>query len=167
MNKPFHPIRAYVAITILLLLIILPPFFRVFFPKVEKTVPSDTDVIITLTCTREYVQEQLLESVQIRYINAKIDQTRITYSPLSIAAEKTINTDSEELLPSTELTYFQTIQGAEISQLEDRTMITINQATIDQNPDNKELQENYFNNDRITQRIYFTNRNFKCEETTT
>lgn len=167
MNKPFHPIRAYVAITILLLLIILPPFFRAFFPKVEKTVPSDTDVIITLTCTREYAQEQLLESVQIRYINAKIDQTRITYSPLTIAVEETINTDEEELLPSAELAYFQTIQGADISQLEDRTMITINQDTIDQNPDNKELQENYFNSDRITQRLYFTNRSFECEETTT
>lgn len=166
MTKTFHPIRAYIAIFVLLLLIVLPPFFRAFFPKIEETVPSDTDVIITLTCTREYRTEELLETVQIRYINAKIDQTRITYSPLP-TTEEAFNQEEDELLPSAELAYFQAIPGADISQVEDRTIITINQETIDQNPDNQELQQTYFNNDRITQRLNFTNRSFECEETTT
>ncbi|HIT23215.1 MAG TPA: hypothetical protein IAD45_02225, partial [Candidatus Faecimonas intestinavium] len=49
MNKKFHPIRAFIIIIILSLLIILPPLFRLLFPKIEEARPTNTDKITLLT----------------------------------------------------------------------------------------------------------------------
>ena len=46
---------------ILSLLIILPPLFRLLFPKIEETRPTNTDKITLLTCTRNYAEEQTTE----------------------------------------------------------------------------------------------------------
>lgn len=75
MNKKFHPIRAFIIIIILSLLIILPPLFRLLFPKIEETKPTNTDKITLLTCTRNYAEEQTTEVVEVRYINSKVNQT--------------------------------------------------------------------------------------------
>ena len=80
--KKFHPIRAYILITFFSLLIILPPLFRLFLPNMNSAVSKHQDTIMNITCTRDYPQEQLTETVIIRYINTKIDQTRITYEPI-------------------------------------------------------------------------------------
>lgn len=166
MNKNFHPIRAFVIIFILLLLIILPPLFRVLFPKVEEIKTKNNNNIKLLTCTRNYAQEQTTATVEVRYINSKVNQTKITYSSMPATEYSVINTAENDILPSMELSYFQSIQGINISQSDDKTVIIINQDTINSNPDNQELKENYFNDKLINQKIYFTNRYYECDEST-
>lgn len=166
MNKKFHPIRAFIIIIILSLLIILPPLFRVLFPKVEKAKPTNTDQITLLTCTRNYAEEQTTESVEVRYINSKVNQTKITYIATPSTEYSVINTIENDLLPSIELSYFQSLEGIIIEQTENQTIVTINQDIIDRNPSNQDLKENYFNDKLINQKIYFTNRYFECSEST-
>ena len=43
-------------------------------------------------------------------------------------------------------------------------LITINQDIITQNSDNTNLKTNYFNDNEINQKLYFTNRSFECSE---
>lgn len=165
MNKKFHPVLAIVLIIIFALFIILPPVCREFFPKVEKTVgKEENETISTIICTRSFQTEQMEEKIETRYINNKIDQTRITYQPITRQIEEPAMTIENDILPSQELAYFQGIQGTEITTVDTRTLITINQNTIDQNPDNIDLKNNYFNDDKITQKINYTNRNFECTE---
>lgn len=167
MNKKFHPVLAIVLIIIFALFIILPPVCREFFPKVEKTVgKEENETISTIICTRSFQTEQMEEKIETRYINNKIDQTRITYQPITRQIEEPAMTIENDILPSQELAYFQGIQGTEITTVDTRTLITINQNTIDQNPDNIDLKNNYFNDDKITQKINYTNRNFECTEET-
>lgn len=167
MNKKFHPVFAIVLIIIFALFIILPPVCREFFPKVEKTVgKEENETISTIICTRSFQTEQMEEKIETRYINNKIDQTRITYQPITRQIEEPVMTIENDILPSQELAYFQGIQGTEITTVDTRTLVTINQNTIDQNPDNIDLKNNYFNDDKITQKINYTNRNFECTEET-
>lgn len=167
MNKKFHPVLAIVLIIIFALFIILPPVCREFFPKVEKTVgKEENETISTIICTRSFQTEQMEEKIETRYINNKIDQTRITYQPITRQIEEPAMTIENDILPSQELAYFQGIQGTEITTVDTRTLVTINQNTIDQNPDNIDLKNNYFNDDKITQKINYTNRNFECTEET-
>lgn len=166
MNKKFHPIRAFIIIIILSLLIILPPLFRLLFPKIEETRPTNTDKITLLTCTRNYAEEQTTEVVEVRYINSKVNQTKITYTTTPTTEYSVINTIENDLLPSMELSYFQSLEGVIIEQTENQTIITINQDIIDRNPSNQDLKENYFNDKLINQKIYFTNRYFECNEST-
>lgn len=164
-KKSFHPIRAYILIAFFSLLIILPPLFRLFLPNMNSAVSKYQDTIMNITCTRDYPQEQLTETVIIRYINTKIDQTRITYEPIKNTNSNASVAD-DTLTPSQEIAYFTNIPGATIETKDNKTVIVINQNTIDQNKDNVDLKNNYFNNERITQKLYFTNRYFSCEETT-
>lgn len=166
MNKNFHPIRAFIIIFILSLLIILPPLFRVLFPKAEETKPKNNNTIRLLTCTKNYAEEQTTTTVEVRYINSKVNQTKITYSPIAATKYSIMNTSESDILPSLELSYLQSIQGINITQSDNKTIIIINQNTIDQNPNNQELKENYFNDKLIDQKIYFTNRYYECNETT-
>ncbi len=165
MQKKLHPIRVMVIMFILLLLIILPPLFRLLFPKIEKSESSHNDIIEFLTCTRDYPTENITETVTTRYINSKVNQTKVVYAPLTTREQAVINQE-ETLLPSAELAFFQNVVGINIVQKENTTTITIDQNTIDQNKDNTELKENYFNDKKLTQKIYFSNRYFECKETT-
>lgn len=166
MNKQFHPIRAFIIIFVLSLLIILPPLFRLFFPKIDETKIKNNDKITLLTCTRNYAEEQITETVEVRYINSKVNQTKITYSTMAIAEYSMINGVESDILPSIELSYFQSLSGVAIEQKDSKTIVTINQNTIDRNPSNQDLKENYFNDKLLSQKIYFTNRYFQCDDTT-
>lgn len=166
MNKQFHPIRAFIIIFVLSLLIILPPLFRLFFPKIDETKIKNNDKITLLTCTRNYAEEQITETVEVRYINSKVNQTKITYSTMAIAEYSMINGAESDILPSIELSYFQSLSGVAIEQKDSKTIVTINQDTIDRNPSNQDLKENYFNDKLLSQKIYFTNRYFQCDDTT-
>lgn len=166
MNKQFHPIRAFIIIFVLSLLIILPPLFRLFFPKIDETKIKNNDKITLLTCTRNYAEEQITETVEVRYINSKVNQTKITYSTMAIAEYSMINGVESDILPSIELSYFQSLSGVAIEQKDSKTIVTINQDTIDRNPSNQDLKENYFNDKLLSQKIYFTNRYFQCDDTT-
>jgi len=167
MKKKFHPLRAIVMIVILSLLIILPPLFRLLFPKIEQAVPKNKDKVTSLICKKEYPTEQLTALVEVRYINAKINQTKITYTynQATRIAENTVTTDQ---LPTAkeEMDHFRNIKGISISENSNKTIFIINQDTINQNQDNNELKENYFNNKKTTQKIFFVNRYYSCEETT-
>lgn len=166
MNKQFHPIRAFIIIFVLSLLIILPPLFRLFFPKIDETKIKNNDKITLLTCTRNYAEEQITETVEVRYINSKVNQTKITYSTMAIAEYSMINGVESDILPSIELSYFQSLSGVAIEQKDSKTIVTINQDTIDRNPSNQDLKENYFNDKLLSQKIYFTKRYFQCDDTT-
>lgn len=166
MNKQFHPIRAFIIIFVLSLLIILPPLFRLFFPKIDETKIKNNNKITLLTCTRNYAEEQITETVEVRYINSKVNQTKITYSTMAIAEYSMINGVESDILPSIELSYFQSLSGVAIEQKDSKTIVTINQDTIDRNPSNQDLKENYFNDKLLSQKIYFTNRYFQCDDTT-
>ena len=111
MNKQFHPIRAFIIIFVLSLLIILPPLFRLFFPKIDETKIKKNDKITLLTCTRNYAEEQITETVEVRYINSKVNQTKITYSTMAIAEYSMINGVESDILPSIELSYFQSLSA--------------------------------------------------------
>ena len=119
-----------------------------------------------LTYTKNYAEEQTTEVVEIRYINSKINQTKITYTTTPTTEYSVINTIENDLLPSMELSYFQSLEGVIIEQTENQTIITINQDIIDRNPSNQDLKENYFNDKLINLKIYFTNRYFECSEST-
>ena len=166
MNKQFHPIRAFIIIFVLSLLIILPPLFRLFFPKIDETKIKNNNKITLLTCTRNYAEEQITETIEVRYINSKVNQTKITYSTMAIAEYSMINGVESDILPSIELSYFQSLSGVAIEQKDSKTIVTINQDTIDRNPSNQDLKENYFNDKLLNQKIYFTNRYFQCYDTT-
>ncbi len=165
-KKKFHPIRAIVIMIILIILIALPPIFRVLFPKVEEATPTQQDAIKIITCTRSYPTESIRETAEIRYINSKIDQTRITYEPYAATREmeEPVINQEETILPSQELAYFQALPGIQIDQIDTRTLITINEELINQNSENTDLKQNYFNDDQIEQKLYFTNRYFECSE---
>lgn len=164
MNKKFHPIRAFIIIFILSLLIILPPLFRLMFPKTEEAKSKNNNKIKLLTCTRNYIEEQTTTKVEIRYINAKVNQTKITYTLMPDTQLKEAAVMDGDILPSMELSYFQSLQGTHITQTDTKTVIIINQDTINKNPDNQDLKENYFNDKLISQKIYFTNRYYECSE---
>lgn len=165
MDKKFHPIRAFVIIIVLSLLIILPPMCRLLFPKTEKTTTKNNDKITILICRKNYLEEQITKTVEVRYINAKVNQTKITYTQMPIAEYSMTNTTTNtDLLPSMELSYLQSLDGVAIEQTEEKTTIIINQDSIERNSSNSELKENYFNDKLLSQKIYFTNNYYECEE---
>lgn len=166
MKKRIHLIRVIILIVVFSLLIILPPLFRLLFPKVEEAVSVNKDRITLLTCTKDYPNEQISVDVQVRYINAKIEQTRLVYKTY-VNADTVFNTTLEdELRASDEIAYFSSIPGIHIENLEDRTIVIIDQDVIDSNPNNVDLKNNYFNDQKTSQRIYFTNLSYSCDETT-
>lgn len=166
MTKQFHPIRALTIMFILLLLIALPPLFRIFFPNTEETKSKNNDRITLLTCTRDYAEEQTTVTIESRYVNSKIKQTKIVYSTMLEAKYIAGNNTSADYLPSMELSYFQNLEGITIEQIEGQTTVIINQNTIDKNQNDSDLKNNYFNDKLINQKIYLANRYFECDETT-
>ena len=124
MQKKLHPIRTLVIMFILLLLIILPPLFRLLFPKIEKPKTKHNDIIEFLTCTRDYPTENITETVTTRYINSKVNQTKVVYAPLTTREQAVINQE-ETLLPSAELAFFQTVVGINIGTVERKDIVRI------------------------------------------
>ena len=52
MKKKIHLVRVIILIVIFCLLIILPPLFRLLFPKVEEAVSVNKDRITLLNCIK-------------------------------------------------------------------------------------------------------------------
>lgn len=166
MKKKIHLVRVIILIVIFCLLIILPPLFRLLFPKVEEAVSVNKDRITLLNCIKSYPNESISVNVQVRYINAKIDQTRLVYKTI-MNTNTVSNTPLDgELTASEEIAYFSSIPGIYIENLEDKTIVIIDQSVIDLNPLNTDLKNNYFNDQKTAQKIYFTNLSYSCEETT-
>ncbi len=157
-------IKAYIIIVILSLLIILPPVFRAFFPKQKTVIGEDQGNITTINCTKDYHTEKISETVEVRYIDSKIKYTKITYKPSTNTNQ---TAEEEDLTPSKELAYFKTLKDIDIKENEGTTTVTITNKTIKGNKEEKDLQKNYFNEQKIEQKLYFANRNFNCTETTT
>lgn len=167
MEKKFHPLRAIIIIVILSLLIILPPLFRLLFPKIEQAVPKNQNKVTSLICKKEYPAEQMTALVEVRYINAKINQTKITYTyNESTRTVENMITQEPITTAKEQMDYFRNIKGISINENPNKTIFIINQDTINQNQDNKELKENYFNDKKTTQKIFFVNQYYSCEETT-
>lgn len=165
MIENIHPLRIYIIIAILLLLIILPPLFRVLFPKATSTLIKDLPANTTLTCTKDYPIEDTKETVKIEYKDNKIHKTTLTYTTLEKDDTDITNVDSD-ILPSIEISYFESLNDINIKKEEKKTTITLTKDSIKKNQEDIDLEENYFNNNKIAQRIYFINRSFTCEETT-
>lgn len=166
MQRKIHLVRVIILIVIFSLLIILPPLFRVLFPNIEEAVASSRDRVTLLTCTKNYPLEHISVEVQVRYINTQIEQTRLVYKNNSISDSASSNIAEEVGPAKEELAYFSSIPGIKIENLDDRTIVIIDQSVVDANPDNVDLKNNYFNNQKTTQRIYFTNLSYSCDETT-
>ena len=102
MTENIHPLRIYIIIAILLLLIILPPLFRVLFPKATSTLIEDLPANTTLTCTKDYSIEDTKETVKIEYKDNKIHKTTLTYTTLEKDDTDITNVDGD-ILPSIEI----------------------------------------------------------------
>ncbi len=165
MTENIHPLRIYIIIAILLLLIILPPLFRVLFPKATSTLIEDLPANTTLTCTKDYPIEDTKETVKIEYKDNKIHKTTLTYTTLEKDDTDITNVDGD-ILPSIEISYFESLNDINIKKEEKKTTITLTKDSIKKNQEDIDLEENYFNNNKIAQKIYFINRSFTCEETT-
>lgn len=71
----------YLGIFILLLFIILPPLFRVLFPKDENKDAEKEKLVMNLTCTKDedFVEYKLKTIISTNYVDSKISDSTFTY----------------------------------------------------------------------------------------
>lgn len=71
----------YLGIFILLLFIILPPLFRVLFPKDENKDVEKEKLVMNLTCTKDedFVEYKLKTIISTNYVDSKISDSTFTY----------------------------------------------------------------------------------------
>ena len=83
MKKPRNPVLVFLTIAFLLLLIILPPYFRKIIPKQEKIVVNH-DKLVVLIC-KKYDYARALETVsKCKYRNNNFESTTISFKKIEV-----------------------------------------------------------------------------------
>lgn len=138
-----------ITIWFLLLMIILPPAFRVFF-KVKKTETS-TATVIFLVCQKSITTEGYNIISNTKYINNVPKQNIIKYTKLGTATTTgTTVTD--------ELQLFSSVPGLDIATTNNITTIIITKDT------NANLTTSYLNNYQ-EQLAFYKNKGYTCTST--
>lgn len=151
-----------VILTIIFLLqfIILPPFFRAFFPKqVEEAKKDELNI---LSCNYSSNTEKYNIKVNIKYKNSIVYNTKITYSLLN-EDNNNINSQVNDSYISIkeQMTYFQKLEGNIISYQDNGDIIIeINDKIFELN-NNDEFIKNYYNSINL-ENNFFTNQGYTC-----
>lgn len=165
-KKEKSPILVIATIIFLLLFIVLPPLFRVLFPK--ETVKAEEDVVpnvtnYILTCEKMLSDENTKVINEIVYKDGAAITNTITYmnytSDIEQNASLDENVDTEKTI-SEELTYFKTIPGIQVTEDVDKTVVVIPKMVVTNNPENLDLA-NYLL-DVTKQTSYLEGQGFTC-----
>lgn len=171
MNKNKEKSTGLVLFTIfvLLLFIVLPPVFRVLFPKVEIDTNNDK-VITVLNCSRDSYSDGYHINIKSKYIDNKIKSSEIVISPLDVNNGNIVVDDNQNIVNNTDtasyitasqmVTFFSSLNNIQIEYNDAGTKILIDSKLINNNSEQVELNS-YFTDLDIEEK-YFINQGYKC-----
>lgn len=156
-------------IFVLLLFIVLPPIFRVLFPKVEVDTSIEKTITI-LNCSRDSSSDGYHINIKSKYIDNKIKSSEIAISPLDSVNDDTVlnnnqnvvvDTDVVNYVTATEIvTFFSSLNNVETETNNDSMKFLIDSKLIENNPEQVDL-ELYFT-DLKAEKEYFINQGYTC-----
>lgn len=154
-KKPKSTILVICTILFLAIFIILPPVFRVMIPKEVKKKNVNNDSII-LICDKEITEEGYAINSRIRYVGVKPQKNTITINKIVVSEQDGTDnlqpndqnipnntlpnttpdvSDNEKGIVASQLEFFKSISGIEITEREDSTTILIKSSIAKNNSD--------------------------------
>ena len=151
MKKPKNPVLVFLTMAFLLMLIILPPYFRKIIPKQEK-VDFHYDKLILLVCKKTDHSNGLEAVSRCKYRNGMFESNTITFTKIEVDS----NNPSTNSLTD-EYNYLSSILKADTQE---ETIFKIDSKTI-KDASIKEKLEDYISSYESQKKIY-ENRGYKC-----
>ena len=158
MNLNDLKVICYLGIFILLLFIILPPLFRVLFPKEEEDVKEEENKLVTnLSCekTQDFVEYKLKTIIKTNYIDGNIDNSKFTYEIEFV--EDFLEEDEIEIDEYDDL---KKVSNVDFEEKDNVYILTINYSKFDYS--NEPLLENHMKTITEQMKIY-SDEDFECE----
>lgn len=154
------------AIFLFLIIIITPPVLRKLMPKLEEIKPGEKENAIILACTAYNKEEQYEITSRSKYVNEVLTQNIVTYKKVDPEKLTTIpaNKITTISIPSSEIAFFKTIRGIDISEKSSMTVITLYDYIADKYSANRDLNK-YFQS-KEQQKSFYTSMGYTCEEIT-
>lgn len=163
-KKEKSPVLVISTIIALAIFIILPPVFRVAFPKDEPK-ENTTETISLLTCTKTSTDSYIITS-KVKYADNIPDRNTIIYSKSSQEIQPQTSSptaNNATRLAMDEISFFKGIKDIKVTETENTTTVTIKQENIDNNIDNIELANYLLPLDE--QQEYYQEQEYTCSIT--
>ena len=170
MKKLKNPINILLLFIIVVLaqFIILPPFLRIVIADVnlsDKKNPNtkENTEIKVLVCTKFDLTTSTLITSRTSYKYDEPNQATITYEKIESNANLNGEETKETMPINEELEFFSSIDGIEITERKNKTIVLIPDYVVELNDANETLLK-YFTTIEAQQKFY-EEKNFKCEKT--
>lgn len=138
MNDDKKSIVVILGMVFLSMLIILPPLFRLLFPKITvENKKENLDKLEILTCDRTISNSDYSTHVEVIYQNNEIEQNQITYTKIDEATKATANTGT--ITPEEESSYLSKLNNIDVKSDENTYVITLNKKSLEDNPNDQNL----------------------------
>lgn len=166
--KKIKPINVLLILIIIILLsfIILPPVLRATIKDVNLSDNNTTiasNNLSVLSCQKLDTANLYKISSRSRYKDETLMQNTITYEKLESLTDTVSSNDKVSLKsPEEEIAFFSSINGISINTVDSTTRVTIIKAAVEANNANDTLLK-YFN-DKETQKEFYENQGYVCEE---
>ena len=162
MKKGKKPILVIFCILLLLVFIVLPPFFRKYFPK-KSISKVNIETVELLKCNRFFKDEMYQVSANIRYIDSKIIMNQITYTKQDNIPDGYIEPTNikNTITVNDEYTYLSSLNGLTPIDNSNSKIITINDSSIKNNINEIRLS-NYYQKDINKQKKFYEDMGYTC-----
>jgi len=118
----------------LIIMIVLPPLFRVLFPK---TVESNEPKKQILSCERVISNSSYSTYVEVTYINDQLEQSQTTYTKIDDDAK--VNAKEGQLPPEEESQFFTGLNSISITNDDKSAVVILNKDSLGLNNNNETL----------------------------
>ncbi len=150
-KKPKSTIVVLATMIFLAMFIVLPPLFRIYFPK-EEIVEEKDAVLSTLSCERVSPTEALKITMKILYEDSVPVNNTITYISYAPTPEEIVNDPGSmtDMTAQAEINYFKSIADIEITENVSQTIVIITDEDVSNNPEQIQLTNYLADSDVMT-----------------
>ena len=143
----------------LTLMIILPPLFRMMFPKqIEDKNNKTLNRIEILSCERTISNSNYSTSVKVTYKNSQIEQNVITYMKIDDSIKS--GASRGDLSPEEESSYFSKLNDIDIVNNESSVIVTLNKKSLENNSNDRNLSNYLQTIDK--QEAFYSELGYSC-----
>ena len=158
-KKEKSPIVVFAAILFLAIFIVLPPVFRLLYPKEQEV-----DVVKTvMVCEKISIKESLKAVSKISYENGNAVNNQMTFSKYTPTEEEIATSGDIELTQTieSEMTFLKTVAGVKKDIKDGDVVINVTLDLVKKNPDQVQLNEYLLNADLVVSS--FESNDYSCK----
>lgn len=158
-KKEKSPIVVFAAILFLAIFIVLPPVFRLLYPKEQEV-----DVVKTvMVCEKISIKENLKAVSKISYENGVAINNQMTFSKYTPTEEEIAASGHIELAQTieSEMAFLKTVAGVKKDIKDGNVIINITLDLVKKNPGQVQLNEYLLNTDLLVST--FESNDYSCK----